>query len=40
MRSMFFNISTSSYVSNLSVDYNEKYVRVYKLKKNPLIEFW
>ena len=40
MRSLFFNLSTSPNVTNLSIDYSEKYVRVYSLKRIPLIEFW
>ena len=33
MRSLFSNFSTSPNVSNLSIDYSEKHVRVYNLKR-------
>ena len=39
-RSLFFNLSVSPNVNNLSIDYSEKYVRVYNLKRIPPIEFW
>ena len=39
MISLFFNLSTSPDINNLSIDYGEKYVRVYRLKRIPLIKF-
>ena len=35
-----FSTFISPNVNNLSNDYREKYARVYKLKKIPLMEFW
>ena len=40
MRSLFFNLSTSPNLNNSSIDYSEKYVGVYTLKRIPTIEFW
>ena len=33
MRSLFVNLSTSPKLSNLPIDYNEKYVLAYRLKR-------
>ena len=39
MRSLFFKLSTSPNATNLSIGYSEKYIRVYSLKRIPLMNF-